>query len=56
MVRIDLNTLQERHESVIQRTVDLEETLLCAEEEVSAEERCKGEVAKADRLLRMRLM
>ena len=32
MVRIDLDTLQERHESVIQRTVDLEETLLCAEE------------------------
>jgi len=32
MVYTDLDTLQERHESVIQRIVDLEETLLRAEE------------------------
>jgi len=57
MVHIDLDALQQRHESVIERIVDLQETLLRAEKkEVLVEERYKGQIAQVNRMLRMRLM
>jgi len=42
MAHIHLDTLHDRYESVVQRIVDLKETLLpCRGKELSNEERCK---------------